>query len=984
MANDYTLSVKVTADSSDLQRNLQAAQDELKKTADGVRSAGDESTKSGDKADRSTKGWSVLKGALSNLVSDGITRAMNSLKDLAGSVMTTGIGFDSEMSNVKAISGATESEFEALRKKALEMGSSTKFTASEASEALSYMAMAGWDSGQMISGLDGVLNLAAAAGADLATTSDIVTDALTAMGYGAEESGHLADVMAAASSNANTNVELMGSTFKYAAPIVGALGYSMEDTAVAIGIMANAGIKGEQAGTSLRAILTRLSAPPKECAEAMEALGISLTETGEDGQEHMKDLDTVIHDLRKAFSGLSEEQKTQRAKQIAGTNAMSGFLAIVNGADADLDKLTDAVRNSDGAAADMAATMEDNLGGSITKFKSKVEGIKIKIFDQVKDKAKNAIQTISDALDRVNWNAVAQKIGEAAEHIADALAWILDHGEAILGILKSIAVAFVTYKAVSIITGVVSTIQTLHTAISGANTIMELLNGTIAANPIALVAAAVAALVAGFIELEKAHDNMITAPYKLSEEEQALIDKINERAEAYKAARDARDEAMGGIQAEYDHIRELKDEYNNLLDANGDVMQGEEDRAEFILTQLCDALGIERDQIDQIKDANGRLGDSIDDLILKQQAQAVLAANEQAYAEAVKGKTDALTDWEKKVEEADEREKKYNETQEALRLAQEQLNEVHGMSAQAAMPYMRALADAQKANDAAKESYEASAGAVQEAADTYVGYMTDIQNYEGLGAAILSGDSDKIKEAMDRQVNHFITAETGSKESLERQVQNCKDTYEAMKKASEDGSIPVTAAMLQGAQDAVDAAQRELDRFPTVVGNAMADAKSEADSVDFSDSGENIVNGLIVGVDRATDRANNHIRALAAGLHQTFNRELRIQSPSKVMRESGGYFAEGAILGIQDWFRKAAAAGAELASVMYGGYQDLTPDSITSGTRESTRTGDSYDNSRNYGPMTVNVYGAAGQNEETLADAVMERIRFSLNREALA
>ena len=174
---------------------------------------------------------------------------------------------------------------------------------------------------------------------------NIVTDALTAMGYSAKDAGRLADVMAAASSNANTNVEMMGQTFKYAAPIVGTLGYSMEDTAVAIGLMANAGIKADQAGTSLRSVLTRLSAPPKECAEEMENLGISMT----DSEGKMKSLDQIMIDLRKAFSNLSETEQTAAAKHIAGANAMSGLLAIVNAAPEDYNKLTDAVKNSEGA-----------------------------------------------------------------------------------------------------------------------------------------------------------------------------------------------------------------------------------------------------------------------------------------------------------------------------------------------------------------------------------------------------------------------------------------------------------------------------------------------------------------------------------------------------------------------------------------------------------------------------------------------------------
>ena len=217
---------------------------------------------------------------------------------LGGSCVKTAANFESSMSEVQAISGATGKDFDALRDKAQEMGAKTKFSASQSAEAMTYMAMAGWKTEDMLGGISGIMNLAAASGEDVATTSDIVTDALTAFGKSAKDSGELADIMAAASSNANTNVSMMGETFKYAAPIAGALGYTMQDTALATGLMANAGIKGTQAGTSLRSMFSRLASPPAECALAMEKLGISITNA--DGT--MKPFRDVIGDLRTAIN----------------------------------------------------------------------------------------------------------------------------------------------------------------------------------------------------------------------------------------------------------------------------------------------------------------------------------------------------------------------------------------------------------------------------------------------------------------------------------------------------------------------------------------------------------------------------------------------------------------------------------------------------------------------------------------------------------
>lgn len=295
------------------------------------------------------------------------------LAGVGAAMVKTTADFEAGMSQVQAISGATGEDLKALSDKAKEMGAVTKFSASESAEALKYMAMAGWDTQKMLDGLPGVMNLAAASGEDLGTVSDIVTDALTALGMKAEEAGHFADVLAQASSKSNTNVSLMGQTFKYVAPLAGSLGYSCEDVATAIGLMANAGIKGSQAGTALRSVLTRMAKPTKESANAMQALGVEITNA--DGS--MKPLNDVMTQLRQSFSGLTEDQKASYAAMLGGQEAMSGLLAIVNASDEDFNKLVEQINNADGAAEQMANTMQDNLSGQLTILKSTIEGISI-------------------------------------------------------------------------------------------------------------------------------------------------------------------------------------------------------------------------------------------------------------------------------------------------------------------------------------------------------------------------------------------------------------------------------------------------------------------------------------------------------------------------------------------------------------------------------------------------------------------------------
>ena len=278
---------------------------------------------------------------------------------LGAAAVKVAADFDSGMSKVAAVSGAAGEDLDKLREKAREMGAKTKFSASEAASAMEYMAMAGWKTGDMLDGIEGIMNLAAASGEDLATTSDIVTDALTAMGLSASDSGHFADILAAASSNANTNVSMMGETFKYCAPVAGALGFSAEDTAEAIGLMANAGIKSSQAGTAMRSMMTNLTGDVTFAGDAFGELTVQTTNT--DGS--MRSLGDILKDCRGAFSQMSESEQAANAEALVGKNAMSGFRAVMNAAPGDIEKLNGAITNCDGTAEKMAATMQDKLAG---------------------------------------------------------------------------------------------------------------------------------------------------------------------------------------------------------------------------------------------------------------------------------------------------------------------------------------------------------------------------------------------------------------------------------------------------------------------------------------------------------------------------------------------------------------------------------------------------------------------------------------------
>ncbi|OKZ66150.1 MAG: phage tail tape measure protein [Clostridiales bacterium 41_12_two_minus] len=351
-----------------------------------------------------SKAWKVTLKAV-DLVTSPVRRVFGLLQSplvAAGVTISAGAGiadtiqtyadFEAAMSEVKAISGATSEEFAQLTDKANQMGAVTKFTASESAEAFKYMAQAGWDAKEMMDGIEGLMSLAAASGEDLGTTSDIVTDALTAFGMAAKDSGRFADVMAMAANATNTDVAKMGDTFKYVAPVAGALGYSIEDTAVAIGLMANNGIKASQAGTSLRSLLTNLTHPVGQAEDAINDLGISITNA--DGS--VKPLSQTLQELRSKFGALSEAERAQYAAMLAGQEGMSGLLAIVNASDQDFADLTEQINNSSGAAEEMADIMMDNLAGKFELFTGALDSMKMSLGERFKPYLMDALEWLTD------------------------------------------------------------------------------------------------------------------------------------------------------------------------------------------------------------------------------------------------------------------------------------------------------------------------------------------------------------------------------------------------------------------------------------------------------------------------------------------------------------------------------------------------------------------------------------------------------------
>lgn len=477
-------------------------------------------------ADKTTKGMASTVG--SNLTSAGkaITSAGSTMtKTFTVPIVAAGTAcvklsadFEGSMSKVKALSGASGAEFDSLRAKALEMGAKTKYSASEAAEGFQYMALAGWDTGQMLEGIEPILKLAGASELDLGRTSDIVTDALTAMGLEAKDTARFTDVLATTMASSNTDVDQMGEAFKYAAPLCGTLGYSVEDLGLALGTMANAGIKASQGGTSLRRILMNMANPTDKVAASMEQLGISMF--NEDGTA--KSLRDVLGQLRTSMSGLTDEEKAHHATVLAGATGMSGLLAIVDASDDAWNDLAAAVDGADGATNKMYDTMQDNLNGQLTILKSSLESLAISLGDLMLPLIKSITEKIQGLVTWLNNLDDGQKkmIIRIAAVIAAIGPILLIVGKLMTGIGNMITAGT---KIAAFIPKIATGFKALGAAIGGISA------------PVAIVIAAIVALIAVFVTLWKTNEdfrNKVTALWngiveKFKEAGQKITEAIN-------------------------------------------------------------------------------------------------------------------------------------------------------------------------------------------------------------------------------------------------------------------------------------------------------------------------------------------------------------------------------------------------------------------------------------------------------------------------
>ena len=827
--------------------------------------------------------------------------AVDKIKDFGKACISAGMDFDSQMSTVAAISGATGEEFEILRAKAQEMGATTAFSATESAQAMEYMAMAGWKTTDITNGLAGVMNLAAASGEDLATTSDIVTDAMTAFGMSADQSTYFADVLAQTATNANTNVGMMGETFKYVAPLAGAMGYNIEDMSAAIGLMANAGIKGSQSGTSLRNIITNLASPTDTVAGAMDDLGISLTDS--DGKT--KSFGETLSDLRISFADLDEVQKTQYASAIAGKEGMSGLLALINSSDEDFDKLTDSIKNCTGASEKMAEIRLDNLEGDVTLFKSALEGAQIAISDKLTPVLRNLVEKATDWLPTVQDKLLSaiDVVMDIGKYLAQELTPILSSiGKSVLPIIKD---ALKSAKA--IIEQLVPVIKNIW---KFAEPIFKIVVDTID-----LIVEYLPTLLQDVLDFIDPLNLIHKETSQVSEEYLKMADNANKMSEKLDDIKQKNADIGQSVLEEYNHYGNLADRLSTVVDKNGKIKEHCEYTVQQIIDELNPALDTSLEIVDGQLKGYKEIADEIDNIILKKQAESMLEKGQENYDKAIADRAESIQAKVKAESEINELEKELDD----LHAKRKEWDET-GIVPEGFDP-SGYCGDVQRL----EENIKSLSGTVETETQNINKANNEITKYSDLRTAALEGNIGAMQRYAAEYSYNMLTAGNATVEELDSQYNDFSQMVDNLVEAQKKGDESVTDEMINTytmlrniSHDELTEAQRMANEqgvaaaekfgkglesstgFVTVAARTVAESAEKELDKDTTSHGANFAWGFSEGMRSQIDSAISAAREVGNAAAAALQKALDEHSPSRVTRKMGQFFGLGFSEGIID------------------------------------------------------------------------------------
>lgn len=707
--------------------------------------------------------------------------------------VTTGNSFEAQMSRVQAIAGATGDELDKLTEQAMQLGSETSFSATQVAEGMENLASAGFTTEEIMEAMPGLLDLAASSGADLATSSEIAASAIRGFGLEASSAGHVADVFAEAAARTNAQTEDMGEAMKYIAPVANTMGLKIEEVAAAIGIMSDAGIKGSQAGTSLRGALTRLTKPTDKMLGVMDDLGISFY----DNEGKMKSLTEIIGMLQDATKDLTDEQEQNALTTLFGTESLSGMVALINRGSDDLSDLTKSFEKCDGSASDMADTMLDNTAGALESLSGSLETAGIAIQKALAPEIKKLAKWIQGLVDDFSNLSDEQQLN-------------------ILKIVGLVAAIGPAVKIISKLSGGISTVTkglgTVSTAIGvfrtgteSANTSANKLANTFKffSSPAGITTTAITAVTAALTILKS----------KIEEEMSSIKEantELQNNVQIRQSTLDSINDTLNSNLAEINNTKQLRNELSRLVDENGKVKKGYKARVNVIINELNKALGTEYALNGDLIESYDELKDSIDELIEKKKAQIILEANEEKYKEAIKNKDKTMQD--------------YLETQKQIAEVQQKINDLDNDWG------WRGAGDMALRIKEYNQQLEELQGTLANQDQQLKDYNNAILQYQQNSELMLEGGAEnykKIEQSVSQaQANITASANAGLTERINNQIAanaKTKELYDLETKYNKDAKNSIYATNVKEGQKNLQALADELVSKTKTIGELGQD-----------------------------------------------------------------------------------------------------------------------------------------------------------------
>ena len=951
------------------EKELGTYEQDLKDCKEGTGRFSDELDESGSSmkdADKNLKdlddGFTVMKGVMADLVASGIKAMISGFKDLASAAKEAYEEFDAANDTMIAKTGATGKELEGLRDTYVNVSNDIVADSNDIANAIGEISTKfGLSGDELQSFSEKMLKFSQLNNTDVSTSIDNVYSAMTAWGMSMDDADKFLDLLNATGQTTGASVDKLTTSLTTNAASLKDMGFNVDQATTFLGQLELAGV---DADTVMQGLKKALANSAKEGLSTKDALA---------------ELQTTM------VASTSDSEKTVAAMELFGTKAGPAIAEACASGRLNFEDLGTAMTNYEG---NLDKTYDATLDAS-DKIKLTFQGMKAEVgqyisemldensedIDELLDVVKDAFKDVMKAV-KDNGPAIKDTIKGIITTISKLLTGLIKNFDGIMSIVKAVGTVLIATFAVNKITsfinmivGLVKTFQTLKTATEGATTAQQLLNAAQSANVIGAVTAAVAGLAAAVLWLISTDDEYKEQLPTLTEEEQKHVDAINEMASAYQDMEAQRKETINGIQEEFGHYSELKDELETLVDENGKVKEGYEDRAAFIVSTLNDALGTEIQLTDGVIQNYQEEMDALDALMEKKKAQAVLTASEEAYAEAVKNSKDALTEYTEagKIYKAnvDEMNATEAELQNLTDLGAKkwaELNDICGDADDIQDAYNKTLKETEDRLHASQGAVGETRTAYEKAKSTYENYQATIQNYEGLSAAIISGDSEKINDAMNDMVYNFQTAETANKETLEKQVKDYKANLEMLKQAIKDGTPGVTQQMVNQAQEMVNKANAELDKAPPEaaargekygksygdatgsesnkanVANKAGSLKDSANTAVQPDgsevtAGNNFAEGFAGGISSLASLAESAAKSMGEGATGGLNNGIDAHSPSQATTTSGENFGQGFINGMNnktnDVWNTAFGLAKKALEALKKGQQEGSPSKLT-------------------------------------------------------